>query len=87
MKHWRNRYPLNISRPVVVFDAFRNFDSKGDMTTITYDGLNANEGGAMNKTTGIYLRRLSKASTSSVSTPVGPKKSQAVNRSFVVGLK
>ena len=44
----------NISRPVVVFDAFRNFDFKGDLTTITYDGLNVNEGGAMNKDTGTF---------------------------------
>jgi len=42
------------SRPVVVFDAYRNVTYKGAMTTITYNGLNVNEGGAMNKDTGTF---------------------------------
>ena len=44
----------SINKPVVIFDAYRNSTFEGDMTTITYDGLNVNEGKAMNKNTGIF---------------------------------
>ncbi len=40
----------SIRRPVVIFDAYGNVTFEGDITTITYDGLNVIEGGAMNKT-------------------------------------